>query len=302
MNSGKKRVKEFFQLIAGNAICAFAMACFALPFDMVVAGVSGVGRMVQYYTGVSVTVTVTALNVGLFLIGGAMLGKKFAASIAVGTFAYPFFLGVFQNIEMLQHLVDDPLLAAICAGVLDGVGLGLVLRIGGSTGGIDVPSIILNRKLGWKTATVMSTIDILIFLIQIPITRTNGIILGILYALIYSIVMNHMILIEQGGMQLMIWSKKAREVNEKLLELDFGTTIFKATGGYLHEDQEVIVCATGNRSLHRAKRAVLDIDDKAFMTITSVSEVNGNGFTLWFPDEKYVKDPADRQSGKTISH
>lgn len=299
MKLNKKSIMGFGQLIAGNAICAFAMACFALPFDMVVAGVSGIGRMMQHYTGISVTLTVTVINVGLFLIGWMMLGRKFAASIAVGTFAYPFFLGLFQNIEILQHLVDEPLLAAICAGVLDGVGLGLVLRIGGSTGGIDVPSIILNHKLGWKTATVMSAIDILIFLIQIPVTGTNGIILGILYALIYSVVMNHLILIEQGGMQLMIWSDKSAEVNERLLELDYGTTIFKATGGYLREDRDVICCATGNRTLHRAKRAVLEIDDKAFMTITPVSEVNGNGFTIMFPDEKYVENPAERQSGQT---
>ena len=297
MKSAKKATFEFAQLLAGNAICAFAMACFALPFDMVVAGVSGIGRMVNYYTGISVSITVAVVNVTLFIIGSLLLGKKFAASIAAGTFAYPIFLGLFQNIEVLQHLVDEPLLAAICAGVLDGVGLGLVLRIGGSTGGIDVPSIILNRKLGWNTAKVMSAIDIAIFLIQIPVTRSNGIILGILYALIYSVVMNHMILLEQGGMQLMIWSSRAYEVNETLLELGFGTTVIKAVGGYLREERDVIICATSNRSLHRAKRAVLDIDDKAFMTITSVSEVNGNGFTISFPDDEYIEDPAERHDG-----
>ena len=97
----------------------------------------------------------------------------------------------------------------------------------------------------------------------------------------------------------MIWSDKSAEVNERLLELDYGTTIFKATGGYLREDRDVICCATGNRTLHRAKRAVLEIDDKSFMTITPVSEVNGNGFTIRFPDEKYVENPAERQSGQT---
>ena len=135
-----------------------------------------------------------------------MLGKQFAASIAVGTFAFPFFLSLFQNLETLHHLADDPLLAAICAGVLDGVGLGLVIRIGGSTGGMDVPAIILNRKFGWKPAPVISATDILIFLVQLPMTKPNGIILGILYALIYSVVMHHMILLERGGMQMMICS------------------------------------------------------------------------------------------------
>ena len=296
----KKTVFELAQMIAGNAVCAAAMACFALPFNMVVGGVSGIGRMVQHYTGVSVSMTVTIINIGLFLIGAAMLGRKFAASIAVGTFAYPFFLGLLENIEALHHLVDDPLLAAICAGVLDGVGLGLVLRIGGSTGGIDVPSLILNRKLGWKIATVMSALDITIFLIQIPITSTNGIILGILYTLVYSFVMNNIILKEQGGVQVMIWSPKTEEINEALLELGFGTTLFKAQGGYLRENRDVICCAASNRTYNRVKRATLSIDPDAFLTITSMNEVNGNGFTMMLADEEYVPDIRQRHDGHEL--
>ncbi len=296
----KKAVFELGQMIVGNAICAFSMACFALPYNMVVSGVSGIGRMLKESMGISITVSVAVINVAFFLMGAVMLGKKFAASTAIGTFAYPFFLGVFQHIEVLQHLVDDPLLAAICAGVLDGVGLGLVIRIGGSTGGIDIPAIILNHKFGWKTGTVMSALDILIFLIQIPVTSTNGIILGILYALIYSIVMNRIILLEQGGIQMMIWTDDLPAVNEKLLSMDMGTTLLKARGGYMREDKEVIYCAASNRNLNRIKRAVLNIDPKAFITITSMSEINGNGFTWDFGGEVYEPALKDRVDGHEL--
>ena len=183
-------------MVSGNIICAFALGCFALPFNMVVSGMSGVGRMVNYYTGLSVSVVVAACNIVLFLIGWAMLGHKFAASVAIGTFVYPTFLGIFQSIDALQHLVDDPLLAAICAGVLNGVGLGLVIRVGGSTGGTDIPAIILNRKLGWKVAPILYISDVVVFLIQLPVTSTNGVILGLVFALIYSIVMNKLIVME----------------------------------------------------------------------------------------------------------
>ena len=297
----KKAVFELGQMIVGNAICAFSMACFALPYNMVVSGVSGIGRMLKESMGISITVSVAVINVAFFLMGALMLGKKFAASTAIGTFAYPFFLGVFQHIEVLQHLVDDPLLAAICAGVLDGVGLGLVIRIGGSTGGIDIPAIILNHKFGWKTGTVMSAFDIMIFLIQIPVTRTNGIILGILYALIYSIVMNKIILMEQGGIQMMIWTDKLSEVNEKLLSMDMGTTLIKAKGGYMHEDKYVIYCAASNRNLNRIKRAVLSIDSRAFITITSMSEINGNGFTWAFGEEIYEPALENRVDGHDLA-
>ena len=296
-----KNVLELGQMIVGNAICAFSVACFALPYNMVVSGVSGIARIVKAGTGVEVAVTVAVLNIAFFIAGALVLGKKFAASTAVGTFAFPFFLGVFQNLEMLQHLVDDPMLAAVCAGVLDGVGLGLVIRIGGSTGGIDIPSIILNKKLGWKTGTVMSAIDIIIFLIQIPVTDTNGIILGILYALIYSVVMNRIILMSQGGVQILIWSSRIDEINERLLQIGFGTTLFRARGGYLREDKEVICCAASNRTFNQVKRAALSIDSQAFITVTEMNEVSGNGFTMMLADEEYEPVISQRHDGHELS-
>ncbi|MBE6039789.1 MAG: YitT family protein [Clostridiales bacterium] len=293
----KKIYTDVLQMVAGNIICAFALGCFALPFNMVVSGMSGIGRMVNFYTGISVSMVVGVCNFALFIIGWVMLGKKFAASVAIGTFVYPTFLGIFQNIEPLQHLVDDPLLAAICAGILNGIGLGLVIRVGGSTGGTDIPPIILNRKFGWKVAPMLYALDVVVFIIQIPVTKTNGVILGILYALIYSIVMNKLIVMEQGGIQLMIFSEKVQEVNEKLLSMHFGTTLLNGTGGYMHEDKQVIYCAASSRNLSRIKRAVLAIDEKAFITITSMSEINGNGFTWYFRHEEYEPAFQDRHDG-----
>ena len=289
-------------MVLGNAICAFSVTCFALPYNMVVSGMSGIGRIVNILTGFSVSAVVAVFNIALFIIGALVLGKRFAATIALGTFAFPLFMGLFEQMTSLHHLVNEPMLAAICAGVLDGVGLGLVLRLGGSTGGIDVPAMIMNRKLGWKLATVMAGMDIAIFLIQIPVTETEGIILGILYALVYGVVMDRMIVLEQGGYQIMIWTEKIPEVNEELLEIGFGTTLIKARGGYLREDREVILCAASNRNFNNVKRAVMAIDSGAFMTITSVSEVNGNGFTYMLADEEYEPALEDRHDGRDLTH
>lgn len=284
-------------MVLGNAICAFSVTCFALPYNMVVSGVSGIGRIINILTGFSVSSAVAVLNIVLFIIGAAVLGKRFAATIALGTFAFPFFMGVFEQMTALHHLVNEPMLAAICAGVLDGVGLGLVMRLGGSTGGIDVPAMIMNRKLGWKLATVMSGMDIAIFLLQIPVTAAEGIILGILYALVYGVVMDRMIVLEQGGYQIMIWTEKIHEVNEELLMIGFGTSILRGVGGYLREDRDIILCAASNRNFNKVKRAVLAIDPGAFMTITSMNEINGNGFTFNVADE-YISDFKERHDGR----
>ncbi len=301
MNKTLKTVSYFAQLLLGIALSAFAMACFALPYDMVVAGVSGIGKIIHAsWGGVSVSLAVMVVNTLFFLLGLFILGKKFAASILIGSFAFPFFLEVFQKIEQLHHLVNDPLLAAICAGIIDGVGLGLVIRIGGSSGGIDIPPIILNRKLGWKVAPVIYAIDFTIFAFQIPFTSSNGVILGILYALIYSVVMDKVLVVGQGGVQLMIFSDMYEEINEKLLKMGYGTTLIKARGGYIQTDREVVFSVVGNRRLHAVKNAVLAIDPTAFITISNINEVNGNGFTEYFSDEEYVKSVEDREVGLPV--
>lgn len=297
----RKFLVQAGQITVGNALSAFAIACFALPYDMVVSGISGFGRMANYYFGFNISTTVLIINIALFLLGWAMLGTKFAMSIIVGSITFPVFLELFQSIPQLQHLVDDPLLASICAGIIDGVGLGIIIRCGGSTGGIDVPPIILNRKFGVKVAPLMYALDMGIFLIQLPITKTNGIILGILYAILYSIVMNKVIVMDQGGMQMFIFSSQITKINERLLKLGFGTTLFNGTGGYLREPQEICYCVVSSRNLNRVKREVLAIDKKAFISISNASEVNGNGFTLLLRDEDYNPDPSSRRDGGEIA-
>lgn len=147
----------------------------------------------------------------------------------------------------------------------------------------------------------MYALDMGIFLIQLPITKTNGIILGILYAILYSIVMNKVIVMDQGGMQMFIFSSQITKINERLLELGFGTTLFNGTGGYLREPQEICYCVVSSRNLNRVKREVLAIDKKAFISISNASEVNGNGFTLLLRDEDYNPDPSSRRDGGEIA-
>jgi len=148
---------------------------------------------------------------------------------------------------------------------------------------------------------MMMAIDIGIFIMQLPVTKTNGIILGILYTGIYSIMMNKMIVMNQGGVQSLIFSDKSHEINEALLQTGYGTSIVHMTSGYLQEPKDVILCVSSSRTHAKVKRTALDIDPNAFISVSSVSEVNGNGFTHWFMDEDYVKTVADRSHGADLA-
>lgn len=142
------------------------------------------------------------------------------------------------------------------------------------------------------------TIDVLIFLCQLPFTSTNGVILGILYALLYSVVLDRMLMLNQGGVQLIIFSKESKKINEELLKLGYGTTFLNARGGYLQEETEAIYTVVNNRVMNSVKKLIQELDENAFITITSVSEIRGNGFTKMFRDENYVPEVDRRSSGK----
>ena len=104
----KRTTLNVAQILIGNALSAFAVACFALPYNMVVSGITGIAKVFNHYMGLNISMTVLAVNVALFILGFAMLGKKFAATIVVGSFSFPVFLAFFEKMTMLQHLVDDP--------------------------------------------------------------------------------------------------------------------------------------------------------------------------------------------------
>lgn len=298
----KRFIKTSLIILVGNALSAMSLSCFALPYNMVVSSLSGIGRTMHHLFGWGIPAVVGVITVILFIAGAVVLGKRFALSVAVGAFSFPMFLALFQDMEQLHHLVDDPLLAAICAGVLDGVGIGIIVRAGGATGGIDIPCIILNKFTGIKVGTAMAVTDICIYLMQLPFTRTNGVILGILYAGIYSVIMNQIAVMGQGGVQLLVVSARYREINEELLHQGFGTSIIPITSGYLQEEKHLLMCVSSTRYCGAVKSTVLEMDPDAFITMTNVNEINGNGFTTIFSDEDYIEDVTRRSAGAPSSN
>ncbi len=305
VKSNSYRIERFVKtsliILIGNAMSALSLACFALPYNMVVSSLSGIGRTMNHLFGWDIPVVVGVVTVILFIAGLIVLGKRFALSVMVGAFSFPLFLALFQNMEELHHLVDDPLLAAIAAGVLDGIGIGIIVRAGGATGGIDIPCIILNKYTGIKVGTAMAVTDILIYMMQLPFTSTNGVILGILYAGIYSIIMNQIAVLGQGGVQLLVVSSKYLEISEELLHQGFGTSIIPITSGYLQEEKHILMCVSSTRYCGTVKRTVLEMDPQAFITMTNVNEVNGNGFTTIFSDQDYVEDVKQRSAGAPLA-
>lgn len=289
-----KAIKDFFfkyaMTLTGLAITAFGVVAFILSNDIMIGSTTGLGRIGEYYLGVPVSVAVAMVNGALFVLAWAVLGKKFAASIVVGTVAYPMFMGIFESMNNIGSLTSDPIIATVYGGVICGIGMGLIIKSGASTGGTDVIAIILNKKFGWPLSIPMYAIDGMILLTQIIFAKSAEVILlGIIVTFLYSMIAEKVVLMGGGALQLFIISKKHEEIRQQLTTMIVGNTILHGESGYHGEATDIIMCIINGRELHGVQSAILNIDPEAFITISSVKEVKGRGYSFDYGLAKRIR-------------
>lgn len=274
-------VKKIFFVLLGNTIYAAGLAAFVFPTGLITGGTTGLGLIANHYFGVPIETFAAIFNVVMFVLAVLVLGKSFALTSLISTVYFPFILGVVQKIDGLQGWTDDPMLCTIFAGVSIGVGIGMVIKAGASTGGMDIPPLIFNKKMGLPVSVGLYLFDFGILVGQMLFRDKEKSLYGILLVMIYTVLVDKVLLMGKTQMQVKIMSKSYREINDAIHQkLDRGTTLFKTESGYLHEDGFAVMTVVSNRELPKLNALVMEIDDKAFMVISQVSEVKGRGFTL----------------------
>ena len=274
-------LKKIFFVLLGNTIYCAGIVAFVLPTGLVTGGTTGLGLIVNHYFGVPIELFAAILNTVMFLLAVVLLGKAFALTSLISTFYFPVILGVFQKIEWLQDLTDDPMLCTVFAAVSIGVGIGMVIKAGASTGGMDIPPLILNKKMGVPVSVGLYTFDFLILIGQMFFRDTEKSLYGILLVMIYTVLVDKVLLMGKNQMQVKIMSEHYEEINEMIHQkLDRGTTLYRTESGYLHNKGFLVMTVVSNRELPKLNQLIMEIDDKAFMVISQVSEVKGRGFTL----------------------
>lgn len=274
-------IKKIFFVLLGNTIYAAGLAAFVLPTGLITGGTTGLGLIANHYFGLPIEIFAAVFNVIMFVLAILILGKSFALTSLISTFYFPVILGVVQKIKGLQNLTDDPMLCTIFAGVSIGAGIGMVIKVGASTGGMDIPPLIFNKKLGIPVSVGLYVFDFAILIGQMLFRDKEKSLYGILLVMIYTVLVDKVLLMGKTQMQVKIMSKQYREINEMIhKKLDRGTTLYKTESGYLHEDGFSVMTVVSNRELPKLNALVMEIDDKAFMVISQVSEVKGRGFTL----------------------
>ena len=277
-----KTLKNLVLILLGNLLLAFDVAFFVVPTGLISGGVTGLSLAASRAFPLPLEVCIWGFTILFFLLGLLFLGKTFALSTLFSSVAYPLFFSVFNSIAAARPpLTGDIVLNTAFAGLLFGVGIGLILRTGASSGGADVLAMILNKRLGWSVSHMVYLIEAVILLLQIPFSTVDRILYGLIFVLIYSVLLEKVMLFGQDKIQIMVYSAFYEEINRMILtSMDKGSTLFSAKGGYTGEETWVVQTVIPKRSLFLMREKILAIDPKAFVVINPVSEVNGRGFTL----------------------
>lgn len=277
----KKHLRTFAGIFAGNVSNALAVAAFIVPNSILIGGSTGISLTLQHAFGLELTVTVFAFNVLFFVLGAWVLGKKFALSTVASTLLYPALLALFQRIPGIDALTENDLLAAIFAGLLLGIGIGLIVRQGASTGGTDILAMVLNKFTHAPVAVLLYVVDFIVLGMQAFFCTSEQILYGVLSLLITTAVMNQVVLFGQAQLQLLIVSEKYETLREKLLrDLDVGVSMIYIETGLGKKRRMAVLCVIPQRKLYAANELIRQIDVNAFTMISRVKEVKGRGFSL----------------------
>ena len=269
-------VKKYAMIFVGAVIAAFGLEEFLIPNNVIDGGIVGVSIMMETITGMSMGVFLVLLNIPFLFMGYKQIGKNFA----IATLVAICFLAVWSEIfDPLEKVTDDPFLAAIFGGIIDGLGVGLIIRAGGSLDGTEIVAIIMDKK------SVFSVGEVVMF-INLFILSSAGLLYGwdkAMYSLVAYFVISKMIDVVIKGLDesyaVMIVTNEHEEITSALNDrLGRGVTLLHGAGGYTGESKEVLYCVVTRLEVDKLKEIVLDKDENAFVTINAVHDIVGGRF------------------------
>ena len=273
-------LKSIIPVVIGNIIYALVVKLFILPTNLMSSGTTGIALLANHFLGISVSFFILIFNVCMLILGLIVLGKKFAMTTIVSTLMYPIALEFFNQTLGEFVITNNELLNTIFAGLGIGLALGIVIRSGASTGGMDIPPLVLNHFFRIPVSVSLYVFDFIILSSQSLYNPLERLLYGIILILLTSIVLDKVLLMGTTKTEIKIISPKFEKIAEEILsEMDRGVTLLNARGGYLKNEHSVVLSVVSNRELPKIEKLVRALDPDAFMIVSRVSEVWGRGFS-----------------------
>lgn len=282
----KQLARNWASILFGNALYSLAVALFLEPSGLITGGATGIALAIGRLTGLPVSGLLLFINLAMLVWGWAVLGRAFALNTLASSVLSPAFLGLFERLLAGRVLTEDIFLCTVFSGLGIGVALGLVIRSGASTGGLDIPPLVLNKWFKLPVSATMLTFDIAVLLMQAVFSPVQQVLYGVVMVLIHTIVMDKMLMLGASRTEVKIVSSQSDAICAAILaQLDRGVTILHGEGGYTREPSAVLLSIVSNRELPRLEKLAHSIDPTCFLIVSHVTEVSGRGFSL---DKDYL--------------
>ncbi len=278
----KSELKKIPIIVLGNTLSAFAVAFFIQPAGLLAGGCTGIGLVLNSMFGIPVAAGLWAASIAFFLIGYISLGRSFAIKTLIGSITYPLAFNILSVVaERTGAPTEDILLSVVFAAAINGVGVGLLLRSGASSGGTDAIAAVLKKKFDIAPSISLNLLDGIILCLQMPFSKMDHILYSLIMLFIASNIIDRIIVFGSDKIQVQIHSEKYTEINELILNrMMRGSTLVHIQGGYTGKETFAVQTVITRRELFNLRSMILATDPQAFIVINPVSEVSGRGFTM----------------------
>ena len=277
----QQRAYTALSIVVGNALYALTVVLFLMPSGLITGGATGIALAVNKISGLTVSSVLFVINMTMLALGWAVLGRKFALNTIASTILSPLFLALWERVFQDYVLTEDIVLNTIFAGLGIGISLGITIRAGASTGGMDIPPLVLNKWFHLPVSATMMAFDFAILAMQAAFSPIQQSLYGIVLVIVYTVVLDKVLLLGSTRTEVKIISTQSDAICKDIqAELDRGVTILHGEGGYRREPEQVLLSVVSNRQLPRLEKLAHTIDPTCFMIVSHVTEVSGRGFSL----------------------
>ncbi|EJS01544.1 YitT family protein [Bacillus cereus] len=283
--TSKLKMRNIIFILIGSAIFSFGIVNINIENHLAEGGFTGITLLLYFLFKFDPSYSNLILNIPIFFIGWRLLGRTTFLYTLIGTFSVSLFLWIFQRYEVLNlhlNLQNDMTLAALFAGAFIGIGLGIIFKYGGTTGGVDIIARLAHKYVGWSMGKTMFMFDTVVIVVSILtyLSYREG-----MYTLVAVFIGAKVIDFMQEGAYAAkgatIISEKNDEIAAKILsEMERGATFLKAVGSYTKVERNVLYCVVAKNEIVKLKNIITSVDPHAFVAVSDVHDVVGEGFTL----------------------
>lgn len=288
----KEHIKDWSIVTLGNLLVAFSFSFFLDPNNLVIGGTTGLATILRELFSIDPSITAFVINTALLILGLFLLGKEFFIKTVYSTLVFPVMIKLFNLLYNLitpkgEILISDPMLVILFSSLILGIGIGLVLRQGGTTGGTEVGQKILLKYMHIPFSVSLFLIDGVIILLGALLIKEEGqfmdfhmVLYAVIFAYISGLVMDQIVFSGFNSRAVNIISDKNEEIKQRILnDFERGVTEVKVVGGYTNNDKTKLVCLLSSNEFYKLKGIIHEIDPNAFFYVVRASEVSGEGFT-----------------------